>query len=120
MQGRYLMVPQNTRESAVRREQFHDALRDWLDESFENTVGDAQAFGGSAWLWVRHGGGHFYLNAESSRAGVRRYLQLVDSEDGNPEWTMSSQDNTDRARVAIGPKQEVIDGFSFYRHIPER
>ena len=34
------MLPQNTRESALRREEFHQTLQHWLDESFDNFVGD--------------------------------------------------------------------------------
>lgn len=114
------MLPQNTRESALRREDFHQALKHWLDESYDSRVGDADSHAGPAWLWVRHGGNHYYLNAGSTREGVRSYLRAVAENDGDPKWSMQPADEESRERVAVGDAGEVIDGFEFYRHVPRR
>jgi len=108
------MLPQNTRESALRREEFHETLRNWLDESFDNCVGDPDSHAGPAWLWVRHGGSHFYLDAGSTRAGVRRYLRVVADNGGDVRWFTQSQAGIP-FRVAVGPERQIIEGFAFYQ-----
>ena len=114
------MLTQNTRESAVRREEFHQALKTWLDDSLNDRIGEPESHSGGAWFWVRHGGDHFYLNADSSRAGIRQYLRTVTASGGNPVWSTRTDEAGIRERVAVGPKGEVIDGFEFYRHVPKR
>jgi hypothetical protein len=114
------MLEQNTRESAIRREEFHTLLRTWLDDSLDDVVGDAESHAGGAWLWVRHGGDHFYLSAGTSRAGVRQYIRLVDEAEGDPEWAMQNAPAGVRDRVAVGRSRQIIDGFEFYRHVPGR
>lgn len=114
------MMPQNTRESALRREEFHEVLRHWLDESFDDRTGDPDSHAGQAWLWVRHGGDHFYLSALSTRAGIRHYMNLVDDAGGDPTWSMPHETGEVRDRVAVGRGRHVIDGFEFYRHVPQR
>lgn len=114
------MLQQNTRESAVRREEFHDALRMWLDESFDACVGEPDSHAGTAWLWVRHGGEHYYLNADATREGVRRYVREVERNGGDPEWSTGRSAGGVRERVAVGRDRHVIEGFEFYRHVPAR
>jgi hypothetical protein len=114
------MLPQNTRESALRREAFHQVLQTWLDESFDAYIGDPQSHAGMAWLWVRHGGSHFYLNADSTRTGIRHYLHLVEENSGEPDWVLQNSIPGVRDRVAVGPNRQVIEGFEFYRHVPTR
>jgi hypothetical protein len=114
------MLPQNTRESALRREEFHQVLQTWLDDSLDNYVGEPDSHTGPAWLWVRHGGEHYYLNADSTRGGVRRYLQLVETSRGDPHWSLRDSVAGIRDRVAVGRDDEIIEGFEFYRHVPGR
>ena len=114
------MLEQNTRESALRREEFHRALRVWLDDSFDDLVGDPGSHAGTAWLWVRHGGDRYYLQANSRRAGIRQYINLVEESKGDPDWALTGQTGEDRERVAIGRNREMIDGFEFYRHASQR
>lgn len=114
------MLQQNTRESAIRREDFHRALRTWLDESLDDRIGDPESHAGNAWLWVRHGGDHYYLNADTTRDGIRRYVRLVADDGGDPDWTMKDSEEGVRERVAVGRDRRIIDGFEFYRHLPSR
>jgi hypothetical protein len=111
------MLQQNTRESAVRREEFHRILKDWLDESFDDRVGDDTSHAGPAWLWVRHGGRHFHLNAGTTRAGVRNYLKAVEQNGGDPRWSTRHSADT---RVTIGPGSRVIEGFEFHQDASRR
>ena len=114
------MLMQNTRESAMRREEFHRMLQRWLDESFDGVAGEADHHAGAAWVWVRHGGTHYYLSAASTRAGVRAYLRAVAAANGDPEWSLVASEPGVRDRVAIGADRAIIDGFDFYHHVPER
>jgi hypothetical protein len=69
---------------------------------------------------VRHGGEHYYLSADSTRGGVRRYLQLVETSRGDPHWSLRDSITGIRDRVAVGRDDEIIEGFEFYRHVPGR
>lgn len=114
------MLAQNTRESALRREAFHEVLHEWLDRSFDNCAGDAASHAGPAWLWVRHGGTHYYLTAASTREGIRAYLHAVEAAAGDPEWSLQNSVAGVRDRVAVGPDRQIIEGFDFYHHVPVR
>lgn len=114
------MLQQNTRESALRREEFHDALKAWLDDSFDDRAGDPDSHAGMAWLWVRHGGEHYYLRSDSTRDGIRSYLRAVEESRGDPDWRTPSQADDFRDRVSVGRDGRVIDGFEFFRHVPAR
>jgi hypothetical protein len=114
------MIKHNTRESAIRRDEFHEVLRAWLDESFDDQVGDAGNHAGPAWLWVRHGGEHYYLHASSTRSGIREYLRSVAEADREIDWQVPGSGSELRDRVTIGPTGHNIEGFEFYRHVPRR
>ena len=114
------MLRQNTRESALRREEFHEVLQAWLDDSFDDCIGDPRSHAGLAWIWVRHAGGHFYLNADSTRIGIRQYLHVVEENHGDPDWALQGSVPGIRDRVAVGDSHQVIEGFEFYRHVPDR
>lgn len=114
-------IHQNTRESAVRREEFHDLLRLWLKESFSSSVGDPESHSGPAWLWVRHGGKRYYLTSDSTRAGVARYLRMVEDSGGDPVWLALPSVPGVREKVMVGsPSGEAIPGFGFFLHLQER
>jgi hypothetical protein len=109
------MIKHNTRRDA-----FHQILQAWLDESFDNQVGDAGNHAGPAWLWVRHSGEHFYLDASATRCGIRNYLRFVDAARGEVDWQLLRFGDPLRERVTIGPTGMTIEGFEFYRHVPRR
>jgi hypothetical protein len=115
------MIMRNTRESALRRDTFHQVLQRWLDESFDEHIGETYNHAGPAWLWVRHGGEHYYLDALSTRAGIREYLHVTATQEGEVEWHVhGAAPNPVRERVSVGAKHLNIDGFDFYRHVPRR
>lgn len=113
-------MTQNTRESAMRREDFHKALRAWLDDSFDSRIGDPDSHAGPAWLWVRHGGAHYYLSGATTREGIREYMRLVTSSEGDPQWSAAEGGSAVRDRVAVGRERKVIEGFEFFQHLPGR
>ena len=50
-------------------------LGEWLKTN-ERTIGDVGSYGGKAWIHVRTPGGDFVLNADTTRDGVRRFIEL--------------------------------------------
>lgn len=114
------MILHNTRESAIRRDEFHRVLHEWLDETFDTSAGDVDCHAGTAWLWVRHGGEHYYLDAAATRDGIREYLRTVSASTGEVAWESGSADPDLRERVAVGPERTNIEGFELYRHVPRR
>jgi hypothetical protein len=113
------MIMQNTRESALRRDEFHRILQEWLDESLDECAGDELSHSGPAWLWVRHGGNHFYLHASSTRTGIRAYLRLVGEEGGEPAWSVQ-ETPASGDRVGVGRSCEIIEGFDLYHQTASR
>jgi hypothetical protein len=114
------MLMHNTRESAIRRVEFHDVLQQWLDESFDDQAGDPGHHGGPAWLWVRHGGEHYYLHAASTRSGIREYLRLIAAAGSEIAWNAPSSTAPLRERVTLGQTGGSIEGFDLFRHVPRR
>jgi hypothetical protein len=114
------VILHNTRESAIRRDEFHHVLQEWLDETFDTYAGEEDSHAGSAWLWVRHGGDHFYLDAGTTRDGVREYLRAVAGSAGETDWQTHDSGSDLCQRVTVGPQRTIIEGFEFFRHRPRR
>jgi hypothetical protein len=114
------MIEQNTRESALRRDAFHRVLQAWLDDTFDVAIGDPDAHAGPAWLWVRHGGHHYWLHAASTREGVREYMHLVRASGGDPIWSTVRAPAAHHGRAAFGPDRRVIEGFELVKDSSRR
>jgi hypothetical protein len=114
------MMMHNTRESAIRRDEFHRILQEWLDDTFEEHVGEAEHHAGSAWLWVRHGGEHYYLDAAATRSGIREYLRMVSASTGEIPWQTVKSQTGQRDVVNVGTRVTPIEGLELYRHVPRR
>jgi phage terminase large subunit-like protein len=114
------MITPNTRESAIRRDEFHRVLQAWLDDTFDDRAGDVDSHAGSAWLWVRHRGEHYYLDAAATRDGIREYLRTVRTGSGEVEWQTDDSASDPRELVTIGRARTHIDGLELYRHVPRR
>ena len=120
MRGRYSGGMEHVpRRSAIPRDEFHDALRAWHADASEGEViretstSDEDLYDGDDWVWVKHLGNRFYLHADTTRAGIGRYLEILDSEGDSIRW--SAAPGTGDRPVAIGAAGEVIDEFRLYR-----
>src|SRR5687768_10271642 len=98
---------------AKSKAEFHDALRQWLDTTTEETIGDAE-FGQTAWLHVRDGGATYRLNADTKRQGVADYLQLVDRFGDDLKWTIRPNRDGRENAVGYGPDCETVQRFYHY------
>ena len=109
-------MERNTKESALKREQFHEELRDW----FQNAAPGDEIAGGAAhprapWVWAKHLGNRYYLHADTSYEGVAGYLRLLDMHGEALRWSVIENERGNLNKAAFGPDQEVFSGFYLYR-----
>lgn len=107
------MIRRNTRDTALARPEFHRALADFL-QSGKATIGDA-SFGQTAWVWVKHQGNRYHLNADSTAAGVAAYLSLVETLGEDLQWSVVENARGRKNRAGFGPDEAVVEGFYLYR-----
>jgi hypothetical protein len=96
------------------RADFVELLRWWLETTDEQTVGDVGTFGGKPWVLVATGSVRCHLNADTKRAGVRRFLELHQQHGPQVEWQVIANARSTVNRVAIGPDAEKVKGFYLY------
>lgn len=104
------------RKHAIPVQEFNSLLAGfYADADPSDRLGETE-FGDTPWLWVKFLGNRYFLNADSTAAGVGRYLELVKGSAGSLAWTtVLDEGGTTKNRVAFGPGAETIPGFHFYR-----
>lgn len=93
---------------------FTELLRWWPETSEEETVGDVGSFGGKPWILVETGSVRCHLNADTKRAGVRRFLELRQEHGAQMTWQVIANARGRVNRVAVGPDAEKVKGFYLY------
>lgn len=93
---------------------FIELLRWRLEASQEETVGDVGSFGGKPWILVETGSVRCHLNADTKRAGVRRFLELHQQHGPQMRWQVIANAKGKVNRVALGPHAEKVKGFYLY------
>jgi hypothetical protein len=96
------------------RAEFTELLRRWFDRTSEPTIGDPGKFGGKAWVWVRLDGQRCHLNADSTRAGIGRYLQLARELGPKLPWRVVANNRGRVNKVVIEPSGEPTPGLFLY------
>jgi hypothetical protein len=112
-----MVIPNNSRTDPLSRREFEATLRRWLGYDPSDTIGGDQGYGGRAWLWVHEAGDLFYLNSDTSRQAVQRYVTLLDEASGDLEWSVVANRRGVLNKVAFGAANEVIPGFYLYRKV---
>lgn len=108
-----------SRSEALSRSAFHARLRDWYEEAFDgDTVGDSASYGGRAWVWVRHQGSLYALNADTTYEGVSEYVDLLDAYGDGLAWAVVPNARGKPNKLAFGPERRVLAGFYLYRADP--
>jgi hypothetical protein len=103
--------------------EFHSRLLRWYRETGEPVIGDPDTDRRTAWLWIRDGHRLARLFADTTRAAVGRYLELLGEQRGELEWTIVSSAAGQLTKIALGPDRIVIDGLHLYvdpRTLPRR
>lgn len=114
------MLEKVGKRQAIDREQLHERLRGWeVAAGDEDVIGDVtRNQGRTAWIWVRVGDSRYRLHADTTRAGVRRYLALLNEHGEALAWTVVLSERGRHTKVAFCPEREVIPGFFLY--LPEK
>jgi hypothetical protein len=104
------------RSQPLTRSNFHAQLRDWYEDAFDgDTVGDATSYGGRPWVWVRHEGSLYSLNADTTHEGAGEYVDLLDAYGDALAWTVAPDARGGGSKVAFGPERRAIPGFHLHR-----
>lgn len=93
---------------------FTELLRWWFEETDEATVGDVGAFGGKAWVHVSVVGTGCHLNADTRRAGVKGFLDIVAAHGPGMAWWVVANNKGSVNRVAFGPDAATVQYFYLY------
>jgi hypothetical protein len=94
--------------------EFTELLRWWLENTTEDTIGDGGAFRGKAWIWVRAGGERCHLNADSTRKGMTRYLELARELGPGFPWHVIANNRGRVNKVVIEPDKTPTPGLFLY------
>jgi hypothetical protein len=114
-----MVIPNNSRTNPLSRQGLEATLRRWLRYDPSETIAGDQGYGGRAWLWVLEAGDLFYLNSDTKRQAVERYVTLLDEVDGDLDWSVTANRRGVLNKVAFGAAKEVIPGFYLYRMVAE-
>ena len=98
---------------ALDKSQFHKQLRRWLSETDEDVVGP-DGYGQRGLIHVRSGRSLFKLNADTTRSGVKAYLELVDRVGDNLNWEVTTSQRGNMTAVIYGREGVRIPGFFLY------
>jgi hypothetical protein len=106
-------IPRGTRLRS--REEFTQRLKQWYEGSTEPTLGDVGAYGRQPWVWVSVCGHELHLNADTTREGVKAYLDRVAEFGQGMDWHVRAN-NRGRSinQVCFDPDETPIPGFNLY------
>lgn len=102
------------RDQALRKSEFHQRLRDWLDNTHESVIGPEGIRGQTGWVYVRDGSDVFVLNADSRRKGVDGYLQMVSLHGNDLHWAITESQRGNMTAVVYGPEKLKQKWFYLY------
>jgi hypothetical protein len=101
-----MYMQRNTnRAEALTKQQFHEALRQWLTSSTALTIGEPGKSKGRPWVIVTEDGRFFHLDADTTRQAVWSYLHSVEKYGEDLAWTVRKATRGVRVQVAFGPHQ---------------
>lgn len=115
VRGRDMHMVRVPKSAPMPRAAFDEALYAWSATAKPGeTVGDTTRRGQTPWLHIAHAGGLFYLNADSTKDGVDKYLGVL-REEPRAEWTVVANNRGVLNKAAFGTSQRIIKKFYMYR-----
>lgn len=101
------------KSEAVDVHSFNQRLLEWLSDSGEPIIGEPDAAGVTAWLFVRNDDRLFRLHADTRREGVRDYLALCIA--GQlPTWNIVANQRGTENAVSFGEDGVKVKYFYLY------
>lgn len=107
-------IPRVPPSEAIGREEFHHVLKDWIENSDEDIIGDPAEPGVKAWIHTKEPGRLFRLHADTPRHAVENYLELVARQREDVEWVVVPNNRGKLNAVAFGPKLERVKSLYLY------
>ncbi|MGH7444074.1 MAG: hypothetical protein ACREKM_04320 [Longimicrobiales bacterium] len=102
------------RDAWITKQEFHRRLTDWYRHGSAPLVGDPAVPGMTGWVWVREGHLLAKLNADTSRAAVGAYLDMLHERRGELSWSVVESARGQTTKIVFGSEQRVIPGFYLY------
>jgi hypothetical protein len=99
---------------ALSKFEFHDCLRDWLENTDDAIIGPEDVDGRTGWIHVHDGSGTFVLHADTGRHAVSWYLQTVELYGKDLQWEITESHCGNPTAVAYGPKKLRYKSFYLY------
>lgn len=94
---------------------FAELLRQWYDETEETTIGDLSTHPGvTTWVKVRSSGHDVRVHADTNRAAVRRYLELVSELGAELPWRVEHGTRGTLNKVCVEPSGVPTKGLFIY------
>jgi hypothetical protein len=100
------------RADAITRPEFHALLRAWLRDTADEMIGPPDVPAWAGWVHVADGPARFALHAETRRAAVESYVELLDRRGDGLAWLLVEVEPGAKPVVMFGPDREQVDGFS--------
>lgn len=98
----------------LRRDELARWLERWVRGTDMRTLGDPERHGRRPWLRVGVGSVKCHLNADTTRAGVETYLELVRREGERLPWYVVPGRSRLINEIAVGRERVRISGFQLY------
>lgn len=107
------MIPKGTRCDT--KLEFEHLIRQWYDETLENTLGDLTKYPGvTPWIFVRTSGRDVRVHADTSRDAVRRYLELLGESGTSLSWQVRRGARGTLNKVCVEPDGSPTKGLFLY------
>jgi antitoxin (DNA-binding transcriptional repressor) of toxin-antitoxin stability system len=102
------------RRNPVSKAEFHRRLQNWFELSDEGIIGDPDADGRTAWVWVQDGSLLAKLHADTPREAVEAYLRVLRSHGEPLKWSVAASQRGTPSKLAFGPEGTVLSSFYMY------
>jgi hypothetical protein len=103
-----------SRSEPLAKEEFHSRLRDWLEYTDDPLIGDEEVDERTAWVWIEDGPLLTKLHADTTRAAVTAYLDLVARNENRLRWCVVQTQRGRPGKIAFGGECYIIPGFYLY------
>lgn len=95
-----------------------EVLTAWLQDSDAQTIGDPDPYGGRKWISIDVAGARAYLNADTSRSAVARYLDQVQRDGADLPWQVVATRSGVIRKVVFGSHPSPVTGWNCYLERP--
>jgi len=102
------------RDAWITKLEFHRRLEEWYRQSRAPLIGDPGVPGMTGWIFVRDGHMLAKLQADTTRAGVAAYLELLRTQPGELTWHVVESSRGQPTKLAFGPERRILPGFYLY------